>query len=117
MAHLVRSLELTPENFSHDWHVQPIVKDRIAFRLSGALPVRAESQKCESACPRNLTKLPWPVRHCQLTGITGLPQDLHIVEEVNRFNREELFQFASARQTTTSAWKVRFLGTSRGGSR
>ena len=28
---------------------------------------------------------------CQLTGITGLPQDLHIVEEVNRFDREELF--------------------------
>ena len=24
---------------SHDWHVQPVVKDRIAFRLSGALSV------------------------------------------------------------------------------
>jgi hypothetical protein len=91
MAHLVRSLELTPEHFSHDWHVQPSCQRPNRNPPERCASVRADSHKCESACPRNLTKLPWLVRHCQLTGITGLPQDLHIVEGVNRFDREELF--------------------------
>ena len=48
------------------------------------------------------------MRHCQLTGITGLPQDLHIVEDVNGFDREELFQFANARQTLLPPGKFDF---------
>ena len=34
-----------------------IVKDRIAFRLSGAPSVQANSHECEFDCPRNLVKL------------------------------------------------------------
>jgi hypothetical protein len=34
-----------------------VVKDRIAFRLSGAPSVQANPHKCESDCPRNLTNI------------------------------------------------------------
>jgi hypothetical protein len=43
---------------------------------------------CLSSKPYKVTVV---VRHCQLAGITGLPQDLHIVGKVNRFDREEPF--------------------------
>ena len=42
-----------------------VVKDRIAFRLSGANSVQANPHKCESDCPRNLTNIPRPQKPCQ----------------------------------------------------
>ena len=50
------------------------VKDRIAFRLSGALSGQARLTRGESRCPRNLLKLQSPPYNCQPEGITRLPQ-------------------------------------------
>jgi len=41
------------------------VKDRIAFRLSGALSGQARLTQGESRCPRNLLKLQSPPYNCQ----------------------------------------------------
>jgi len=42
--YLVRSLEINLKHLSHDWHVQPVVKDPIAFSaLGGALGERRSS--------------------------------------------------------------------------
>jgi len=50
------------------------VKDRIAFRLSGALSGQARLTQGKSRCPRNLLKLQSPPYNCQPEGITRLPQ-------------------------------------------
>jgi hypothetical protein len=54
-----------------------VVKDRIAFRLSGANSVQANSHKCESDCPRNLTNIRCCARPCQRKRPTEFPPDLH----------------------------------------
>jgi len=55
LANFVRSFELNSNNSSHDWHVQPVVKDRYALRLSGAFqPDRRRMREAPAACPRNL---------------------------------------------------------------
>ena len=33
--YLVRSLEVNPKHLSHDWHVQPVIKDPIAYSALG----------------------------------------------------------------------------------
>jgi hypothetical protein len=51
-----------------------VVKDRIAFRLSGAPSVQANPHECESDCPRNLLNIssaPNPVNAC-------IPQHFHV---------------------------------------
>ena len=55
-----------------------IVKDRIAFRLSGAPSVQPETHKCESDRPRNLTNILCRENHCQPIRPTGFPDDFHI---------------------------------------
>jgi len=52
----VRSLGLGLRDSSHDWHVQPVVKDRITIRLSGVFQSNPRKQtsvklRC-SVCPR-----------------------------------------------------------------
>ena len=41
---------------SHDWHVQPFVKDQLAFRLSGAPSVRVASRLSENDTSSKLVK-------------------------------------------------------------
>ena len=78
MAYLVRSFQtnarirsLTTGTFNR------VVKDRIAFRLSGANSVQANSHKCESDCPRNLTNIPRSQKPCQRMHPTEFPRDFH----------------------------------------
>ena len=50
----MRSLEINLKYLSHDWHVQPVVKDPIAFSaLGGALGERRLKLYAAIACPRN----------------------------------------------------------------
>ena len=83
MVYLVRSLGFEPETF----HLTTgtfnlVVKDRIAFRLSGAPSVQADSETSanariydESDCPRNLFKLLVPP-----PAVNPLcPQDFHLL--------------------------------------
>jgi hypothetical protein len=51
-----------------------IVKDRIAFRLSGAPSVQANPHECEFDCPRNLVKL----SSCCSPVNSLCPQDFHL---------------------------------------
>jgi hypothetical protein len=55
-----------------------VVKDRIAFRLSGAPSVQANSHKCESDCPRNPTTIPCSAKPCQSAHPTEFPRVFHI---------------------------------------
>jgi hypothetical protein len=55
-----------------------VVKDRIAFRLSGANSVQANPHKCESDCPRNLTTIQCGAKPCQSTHPTVFPRVFHI---------------------------------------
>jgi hypothetical protein len=57
---------------SHDWHVQPFVKDRSAFRLSGAPSVRPDSTEgiCPSSKPFKTIRFR---KRCQPAAITGFP--------------------------------------------
>src|SRR5579864_9537787 len=78
VAYLVRSFQtnarirsLTTGTFNR------VVKDRIAFRLSGANSVQANSHKCESDCPRNLTNIRRCARPCQRKRPTEFPRDFH----------------------------------------
>jgi hypothetical protein len=78
VAYLVRSFQtnarirsLTTGTFNR------VVKDRIAFRLSGANSVQANSHKCESDCPRNLTNIRCCARPCQRKRPTEFPLDFH----------------------------------------
>ena len=78
VAYLVRSFQtnarirsLTTGTFNR------VVKDRIAFRLSGANSVQANSHKCESDCPRNLTNIRCCARPCQRKRPTEFPRDFH----------------------------------------
>ena len=54
-----------------------VVKDRIAFRLSGANSVQANPHKCESDCPRNPTNIRRCARPCQRKRPTEFPPDFH----------------------------------------
>ena len=69
-----RSFQQTPT--SHDWHVQPFVKDQLAFRLSGAPSVRPDSlaEICASSKP---VKPIAPKACCQPAEITGFPPDFN----------------------------------------
>ena len=78
VAYLVRSFQtnarirsLTTGTFNR------VVKDRIAFRLSGANSVQANPHKCESDCPRNLTNIRCCARPCQRERPTEFPPDFH----------------------------------------
>ena len=51
--YFVRSLELKSSIPSHDWHVQPVIKDRIAFPPKGLLRYALDRTR-QSSCPRNL---------------------------------------------------------------
>jgi len=87
MAYLVRSLGFSPESF----HLTTgtfnlVVKDRIAFRLSGAPSVQSKRswrtgvsarQLEQFACPRNPIKLLSALYHCQPAVPTGFPPVLH----------------------------------------
>ena len=80
------TFRLEPEHFhfeirktdpaSHDWHVQPFVKDRIAFP-----PERGEFSPHQSLTefvrPRNLLTLARRPEHCQPLEITGFPPDFN----------------------------------------
>ena len=78
VAYLVRSFQtnarirsLTTGTFNR------VVKDRIAFRLSGANSVQANPHKCESDCPRNLTNIRCCARPCQRERPTEFSPDFH----------------------------------------
>ena len=68
---------------SHDWHVQPFVKDQTAFRLSGALSIRPDSLRILNPLqnfgrPRNLLKL-----RVRATAVNPLrSQDFHLISTV-----------------------------------
>ena len=69
-----------------------VVKDRIAFRLSGAPSVQANPHECESDCPRNplnISSAPNPVNAC-------IPQHFHVFFHIRKLLRsgttEELNQ-------------------------
>jgi hypothetical protein len=54
----VRSLEINLKYLSHDWHVQPVVKDPIAFSaLGGALGEQRPELYAVTVCPRNLVAI------------------------------------------------------------
>ena len=55
-----------------------VVKDRSTIRLSGAHSVQADTHKCESDCPRNLTNIRCGAKPCQPIDPTGFPDDFHI---------------------------------------
>jgi len=55
-----------------------VVKDRIAFRLSGANSVQANSHKCESDRPRNPTNILCCAKPCQRPHPTEFPLVFHI---------------------------------------
>jgi hypothetical protein len=54
-----------------------VVKDRIAFRLSGAPSVQTGSHESESVCPRNPSNISRAAEQCQPAETTGFPPDLH----------------------------------------
>ena len=61
---------------SHDWHVQPFVKDQLAFRLSGAPSVRPDST--EGIRPSSKPfKAIRSRKRCQPAEITGFPPDFN----------------------------------------
>ena len=67
-----------PDPASHDWHVQPFVKDRIAVRLSGANSVRTNPLGiCASSKPFNGIVC---AESCQPLEITGFPPDFNRAE-------------------------------------
>jgi hypothetical protein len=80
-----------------------VVKDRIAFRLSGAYSVQNESllcgrrrlargtaHQCESVCPRNLIKLSFRRCYCQPIVPTGFPPVLHSLGSSTRLYQQAL---------------------------
>ena len=104
MAYLVRSFQtnarirsLTTGTFNR------VVKDRIAFRLSGANSVQANPHKCESDCPRNLTNIRCCARPCQRERPTEFPPDFHNGKSGR----------ASARGAIRSMWDSRHRLSSR----
>jgi hypothetical protein len=66
---LVRSFGLEVRSPSHDWHVQPVVKDRSAIRLSGAFqsvtPCIHINAYTEGRVLENLSNLPRTMIACQ----------------------------------------------------
>jgi hypothetical protein len=52
-----------------------VVKDRIAFRLSGAPSVQADPHACESDCPRNLLTISSARNPVNL----HIPQHFHVI--------------------------------------
>ena len=52
-----------------------VVKDRIAFRLSGAPSVQANPHECESDCPRNLLNISLARNPVNL----HIPQHFHVI--------------------------------------
>jgi len=55
-----------------------VVKDRIAFRLSGAYSISPDSHKCESDCPRNRYNHTVRRRLRQRERPTEFPPDFHM---------------------------------------
>jgi hypothetical protein len=71
--------QMRPGRYSITGTFNLFVKDRIAFRLSGAPSgPKAGSHKASKLSPRNLLNLSRTCERCQLYGFTGLPQLLHI---------------------------------------
>ena len=75
-----------------------VVKDRIAFRLSGANSVQANSHKCESDCPRNLTNIPRCGKPCQRMHPTEFPPLFHNGNSGQR-SRSQLNRQPKSQQT------------------
>jgi hypothetical protein len=87
---------------SHDWHVQPFVKDQLAFRLSGAPSVRPNSLR-RFVRPRNFLKL-----SASDTAVNPLrSQDFHLISTARgasiQITTGELF---AARLETLSRSKI-----------
>ena len=60
-----------------------VVKDRIAFRLSGANSVQPETHKCDPDRPRNLTTIRCGEKPCQRPYPTEFPPVFHIGKAVS----------------------------------
>jgi hypothetical protein len=65
-----------PDPASHDWHVQPFVKDRIAFppERGEFSPYSFPEGICTSSKPFNVIAR---AEHCQPLEITGFPPDFN----------------------------------------
>src|SRR5258708_1233446 len=81
IARTFASLSLTTGTFNL------VVKDRIAFRLSGANSVQANLHECKSDCPRNPTNIQCGGKPCQSTRSTEFPDDFHIGNSAKRGTR------------------------------
>jgi len=127
MVYLVRSLGFSPESF----HLTTgtfnlVVKDRIAFRLSGAPSVQSKpavtrarrSRPHKSACPRNPIKLLSALYHCQPAVPTGFPPVLHTASRTAHagtvaldcpVERSSTVADTCAQQNSSSAWLKRTI--------
>jgi len=112
-----RLLARTFPTSSHDWHVQPFVKDQLAFRLSGAPSVRPDSTMgiWPSSKPFKANRFQ---NRCQPAEITGFPPvfnspasldpvwDAHCLEADVRFaGRRALLQRARKRSSAGNGQK------------
>ena len=84
-----------------------IVKDRIAFRLSGALSVRTDPLR-ESVRPRNLSTLSCRANCCQPFAITGFPPVIHNGE--CRSGREKLKRGELFTDNATTLFRLQWQG-------
>ena len=124
MANFVRSFRtnarirsLTTGTFNR------VVKDRIAFRLSGAYSISPDSHKCESDCPRNRYNHTVRRRLRQRERPTEFPPDFHIGKSVWDGGPQEQRLPLQHAAVWSSAWiekmpifrRAGFLDTRRGG--
>ena len=77
VAYLVRSSGLRPEQFSHDWHVQPSCQRPNRSPPERCASVQPGAHKGVSGCPRNSFKLQVPPSPCQPIVPTGFPPVFH----------------------------------------
>ena len=73
----MRSSGLRPEQFSHDWHVQPSCQRPNRSPPERCASVQPEPHQCVSGCPRNSFKLQVPPSPCQPVVLTGFPPVFH----------------------------------------
>ena len=73
----MRSSGLRPEQFSHDWHVQPSCQRPNRSPPERCASVQPEPHQCVSGCPRNSFKLQVPPSNCQPVVPTGFPPVFH----------------------------------------
>ena len=102
---------LTRTFVSHDWHVQPFVKDRSAFRLSGAPSVRPNPLR-EFVRPRNLSKLSRSGDCCQPSEITGFAPVFNSGECRSKSCRSKIGFDQDWRTLFTARPKTRFHSSS-----